>query len=65
MKKSKQTVASLVGLAVVLVILGVVFQLGIIEPKNPAHAISHKAIAAWGLALVALVGASFARPEAG
>ncbi|MHB8509554.1 MAG: hypothetical protein ACYDGR_13035 [Candidatus Dormibacteria bacterium] len=63
MKKGKQAVAGLIGLAVLLVIVGIIFQVGLLGPNH--HGISHKAIAAWGLAVVALVGASFARPEAG
>lgn len=48
--------------AVVLVVLGVAFQLGMFFPRH--HALSNHAILAWVLAVACLVGASFARPEA-
>jgi hypothetical protein len=47
--------------AVVLVVLGVAFQLGMFFPKH--HAISNHAILAWVLAVACLIGASFARPQ--
>ena len=50
----------LVVLAVVLVVLGVAFQLGMFVPKH--HTISNHAILSWVLAAACLVGASFARP---
>jgi uncharacterized membrane protein len=49
----------LVVLAVVLVVLGVAFQLGMFFPKH--HTFSNHAILAWVLAAACLVGASFAR----
>lgn len=52
---------SLVVVAVLLVVLGVAFQLGIFIPKS--HTISNKAIFTWVLAAACLVGASFARPR--
>jgi hypothetical protein len=48
-------------LGIVLALFGVLIQLGIVWEKG--HAISHKALAAWGLALVAFVAASFLRPQ--
>jgi hypothetical protein len=51
----------LVVAAVILVIMGVAFQLGMFFPKH--HAISNHAILAWILAIACLVGASFARPQ--
>jgi hypothetical protein len=48
-------------LAAVFVVVGVYFQL---SPHNTQHAVSYRAIAFWGLAAVALIGASFARPRA-
>lgn len=51
----------LVVAAVILVIMGVAFQLGMFFPKH--HAISNHAILAWILAVACLVGASFARPQ--
>lgn len=53
----------LVALAVVLVVLGVLFQLGMFFPKH--HTISNHAILAWVLAAASLVAASFARPREG
>jgi len=47
-------------LAVVFALIGVYFQLA---PHNARHAVSYHAIAFWGLTLVALIGASFARPK--
>jgi len=52
---------SLVVVAVVLVVLGIAFQLGMFFPKH--HTISNHAILAFVLAAAALVGASFARPR--
>jgi len=51
----------LVVAAVILVVMGVAFQLGMFFPKH--HAISNHAILAWILAVACLVGASFARPQ--
>jgi hypothetical protein len=51
----------LVVLAVVLVFLGVLFQLGMLFPKH--HTLSNHAILAWVLAAASLVAASFARPR--
>ena len=51
----------LVVLAVLLVVVGVAFQLGMFIPKH--HGISNKAILVWVLAVACLVGASFARPR--
>lgn len=59
--RSPLTVLLLVVAAVVLVILGVAFQLSLFFPKS--HAISNHAILAWVLAAACLVGASFARPQ--
>jgi hypothetical protein len=50
-----------VGLAAVFVVVGIMYQVGVFGTPN--HAISYHAIAFWGLALVALVGASFLRPR--
>jgi hypothetical protein len=61
MPRSRQAMLGFVALAVVLVVLGVAFQLGMFIPKS--HAISNKAIFSWALAGVSLVGASFARPR--
>jgi hypothetical protein len=47
-------------LALVFALVGVYFQL---VPHNPDHPVSYHAIAFWGLAVVALIGASFARPR--
>jgi hypothetical protein len=46
-------------LAVVFVIVGVYYQL---QPDKH-HAVSYHAILFWGLAVVALIAASFARPQ--
>lgn len=51
----------LVVVAILLVVLGVAFQLGMFIPKH--HAISNHALLAWVLAVASLVGASFARPR--
>jgi hypothetical protein len=51
----------LIVLAVVLVVLGVLFQLEVFFPKS--HTISNHAILAWVLAAASLVAASFARPR--
>ncbi|MEA2682886.1 MAG: hypothetical protein QOK05_1214 [Chloroflexota bacterium] len=51
----------LIVLAVVLVVLGVAFQLGMFFPKH--HTISNHAILVWVLAAASLAGASFARPR--
>ncbi|MGI8610209.1 MAG: hypothetical protein ACR2MY_13475 [Candidatus Dormibacteria bacterium] len=51
----------LVVAAVVLIVLGVAFQLGMFFPKH--HTLSNHAILAWVLAVACLVGASFSRPE--
>ena len=59
MRRSPMMMISLVVLAVLLVVLGIAFQLGLFIPKS--HAISNKAIFAWVLAAACLVGASFAR----
>lgn len=48
--------------AALCAIIGVGFQLGMFIPKH--HSISRHALVAWGLAVVFLVAASFARPEA-
>jgi fumarate reductase subunit D len=47
--------------AVLSAVIGVAFQLGMLVPKH--HSISRHALVAWGLAVVFLVGASFARPQ--
>jgi len=54
--------AGAIVLAVVLALVGVWFQ---VHSHNPAHPVSFHAIAFWACALVALVGASFARPQRG
>ena len=59
--RSPIVLLGLVVAAIVLVILGVSFQLGMFFPKH--HAISNHAILAWVLAIACLVGASFARPQ--
>jgi hypothetical protein len=60
--RSPLAVLGLVVLAVVLVVLGILFQLGMFFPKH--HTISNHAILAWVLAASCLVAASFARPRA-
>jgi fumarate reductase subunit D len=47
--------------AVILALIGLLYQLGAFGPR--AHGISHHALLFWGLAVVALVVASFARPQ--
>ncbi|HEV1998338.1 MAG TPA: hypothetical protein VGR61_09460 [Candidatus Dormibacteraeota bacterium] len=59
--RSPMTMLALVVAAVVLVVLGVAFQLGMVFPKH--HTLSNHAILAWVLAVACLVGASFARPQ--
>ena len=59
--RSPMAMISLVVLAVLLIVLGVAFQLGMFFPKH--HTISNHAVLAWVLAGGALVGASFARPR--
>ena len=59
--RSPMAMISLVVLAVLLIVLGVAFQLGMFFPKH--HTISNHAVLAWVLAGAALVGASFARPR--
>jgi hypothetical protein len=63
MEKLRSPIAMLgtIVLGIVLVLFGILVQLGIVWDKS--HAISHKALAAWGLALVAFVAASFLRPQ--
>jgi hypothetical protein len=55
-----------VAAAVVLVVLGILIQIGALASILGAnhHTVSTKAIACWGLAVVALIGASFLRPRA-
>gem|GEM_PF-2229836 len=61
MTRSPIMLLGLVVAAVILVVMGVAFQLGMFFPKH--HAISNHAILAWILAVACLVGASFARPQ--
>ena len=56
--RSPMGVIGAVVVAVLLVVLGVYFQL---TPHH--HAVSYKALAVWGAAVVCLVGASFLRPD--
>lgn len=64
MRKGYTAVALLIGLAAVLVAVGVLYQTGHLQlatsadGKHPKHA-----VVAYGAALVCLVGASFARPR--
>jgi len=60
--RSPAVMAGAIVLAVVLALVGVWFQ---VHSHNPAHPVSFHAIAFWACALVALVGASFARPQRG
>jgi hypothetical protein len=48
-------------LAAVFALAGVLIQLGVFGANH--HAISNKALLCWGLAVVALIAASFARPQ--
>jgi hypothetical protein len=50
----------LIALAVVLVLVGVYYQ---VTSHNPAHPVSYHAIAFWAGAVAALIAASFARPR--
>jgi hypothetical protein len=59
--RSPIVLLGLVVAAVVLLVLGIAFQLGMFIPKH--HTISNHAILAWVLAVACLVGASFARPR--
>jgi hypothetical protein len=48
-------------LAAVLALVGLLYQLGTFG--QPSHSVSRHALLFWGLAVVALIGASFARPQ--
>ena len=59
--RNPMVMLGLVVAAVLLLVLGVAFQLGMFIPKH--HTISNHAILSWVLAAACLVGASFARPQ--
>lgn len=64
MPRSRTAVAVFLGLAVVFVIIGILYQTGNLQVATSANGKHFKhALVAYGLAVLCLVGASFARPE--